>query len=98
FREADYPTTAIIKTKFDIDISFMPISEVEDFRLKVNEEEVNHLKGRIEQEINTRIIKGIKNMYGRIHEEVGHMLAKLSDQEAVFRDSLVENIRELIDL
>jgi len=98
FLEEDYPSLSKVKTKFNIEISFMPISDTADFRLKVDEEEVTNLKFRIEQEISSRINQATKNIWTRLREAVGHMVEKLSDKDAVFRDSLVTNIRELIEI
>ena len=76
----------------------MPISDTADFRLRVDEEEVTNLKFRIEQEISSRITQATKNIWARLKEAVGHMVDKLSDKDAIFRDSLVTNIRELIEI
>lgn len=98
FQESDYPKIADIKNKFEIQISFMPISDTADFRLKIDQAEISVLKHQIETEINTRISQATRNIWVRIKEAVGHMVEKLSEQKAIFRDSLVANIGELIDI
>jgi hypothetical protein len=98
FLEDDYPSLSKIKTKFNIDVSFMPISDTDDFRVKIDDDEVSNLKNQIELEINSRITQATKSMWTRMKEAVAHMVEKLSDKDAIFRDSLVSNIRELIDV
>lgn len=98
FREGDYPTVAKMQTKFNIEISYMPISDTKDFRVEVGAEEVNKLRTLIESEINNRIMGTMKDIWMRIHETVGHMVEKLSDKDAKFKNSLVENIYDLIDV
>lgn len=98
FQDTDYPPVSNVRQKFDMSISFMPISTTDDFRLEVDAEEVNNLKSQIESEINNRITQSTKNILARIKEAVSHMVERLSIKDAIFRDSLVENIRELISL
>ena len=98
FREADYPTTNIMKSKFSIDISFMPISDIKDFRLEIDAEEVQNLRSQIESEFNHRISQSVNDMWLRIKEVVGHVVDKLSEKDPIFRNTLIENIRELIDI
>jgi Protein of unknown function (DUF3150) len=98
FVENDYPSPTMIKDKFNVTISFMPISETDDFRLKVDVDEVNKLKDQIAQEINSRITQATKSIWTRIKETVGHMVEKLSDKDAKFHNTLVTNIQELIEV
>ncbi len=98
FRDDDYPNVKLINRKFNIHISFMPISSTSDFRLDVDQQEVDKLKVVIEAEIQSRISSAAKNIWVRIKDAVAHMVDKLSDKDAIFRDSLVDNIKELIDL
>lgn len=98
FQESDYPSTSVIKNKFDMEISFMPISNTKDFRLEVDQEEVNALKTKIEAEINDRITQSTQHIWKKMQTAVQHMVEKLSEKEAIFRDSLVENIQELIEI
>lgn len=98
FQESDYPSSSSIRDRFNIDVTFMPISDPNDFRLQIDEEEVNQLKGQIETEINARITQATKSIWSRIKDAVGHMVEKLSEKDAIFRDSLVNNIMELINV
>jgi Protein of unknown function (DUF3150) len=98
FLDDDYPSPSKMETKFNIEVNFMPISNTKDFRLQVDHEEVSNLKTQIELEINSRIRQATKSMWIRLKEAVTHMVDKLSDKDAIFRDSLVLNIRELIEL
>jgi hypothetical protein len=97
FEESDYPNVGTLRTRFGMDINFMAIPDSKDFRLQLEEDEVNALRTSIEQQINSRITQATKNIYYRIKEAVGHMVERLSDKEAVFRNTLVENIRELVE-
>jgi Protein of unknown function (DUF3150). len=98
FQEADYPTLTTIQSKFNFEVTFLPIPDTEDFRLKLNSEEVNKLKVKIESEINTRFSQATKDIWLRIKEAVEHMVERLSEEKAIFRDSLITNIEEMIKI
>lgn len=98
FQENDYPSVDAIRQKFDMKFGVMAIPKIADFRLDADAEEVENLKTQIESEMNNRILQGTKNIWARIKDAVGRMVERLSVKDAVFRNSLIENIQELIDL
>ena len=98
FNEKDYPSVSQLKDKFSIESSFMPIANLDDFRITVNQNEVDDLKAEIERNVYKRIDDATKDLWLRIKEAVEHMYEKLMDKDAIFRDSLVTNISDLIDL
>jgi len=98
FQEEDYPPVDIIRRKFGMNLTFMPISDIADFRLQVDADEVASLRSDIETEIHARINQANLSILTRIRDAVAHMVERLSDQNAVFRDSLVENIKELLEV
>jgi hypothetical protein len=98
FKETDYPSIPLMEKKFSIEVSHLPVSKVDDFYLELGEEDVEALRQQIENEFQSRIYQTTKHIWTKIKETVGHMVEKLSDEEAVFKNSLVENIRELVDV
>lgn len=96
FQEADYPSVTAIRAKFNMEIKFMSIPDSSDFRIQLEQDEVDALRNNIEREINARIVQATRNMYTRIKEAVGHMAERLSTNEAVFRNTLVSNISDLV--
>ena len=98
YDEKDYPSVAKLRKKFSITSSFMPIAKLDDFRITVNQVEVDKLKEEIEQNVYKRINDATKDLWLRIKEAVKHMYEKLADKDAIFRDSLVTNVTDLIEL
>jgi len=98
YRTSDYPTAIQLRKKFSIEVSCMNISELEDFRVKIDPTEATRLKQRIEAEYAARIAEASQDIWDRISETVGHMVERLADPKNVFRDSLVDKVRHLIDL
>lgn len=98
FQESDYPNIHDMQQKFGIGFDFIAISDLEDFRLEVDQNEVSALKQQMEERIKDQISTATKNIWERMKEAIGHMVDKLSDKDAIFRDSLVTNIQDLIDV
>ncbi len=98
FKDDDYPEPNIVRLKFKMKVGILPINNLEDFRLKVSVEEVHHLRSQMEQEISDRVSEANKSLWIRIKEPIERMVERLSQEDATFRNSLVGNIEELIDL
>lgn len=98
FQEKDYPEVEKLKEKFSIDISFMPISDITDFRLNLSQGEVDKIKIKMEEEISSRITETTKSIWFRIKEAISHMIERLSEKDAIFRDTLITNIQDLVNI
>lgn len=98
FDPGDYPSTCDIRGKFSMDVACDAIAKLDDFRLQVDELELEKLKADMERSVTERIAGATKDIWTRIKEKVGHMVDKLSDKEARFHDTLVTNVQELVDL
>ncbi|HVU97729.1 MAG TPA: hypothetical protein VHE34_21040 [Puia sp.] len=98
YRESDYPTAGRLKKKFFIEVSCLPIGNVDDFRVTVDPAELERLKAGMLKEYQSRMAEATQDIWNRISRIVGHMARKLSDPDAIFRDSLVGNVQDLIGL
>jgi len=98
FKDDDYPDPNVIRLKFKMKVGILPINNLDDFRLKVSAEEVNHLRHQMEQEISDRVSEANRSLWIRIKEPIERMVDRLSQEDVTFRNSLVGNIEELIDL
>ncbi len=98
FRADDYPEPEKMKKKFHMDISCDAIAKLDDFRLQVDEQELGRLRQEMEQQMGDRISSATKDIWARIKDTVEHMVEKLSDNEARFHDTLVTNIKDLVEL
>ena len=98
FKDDDYPDPNIVRLKFKMKVGILPINNLDDFRLKVSAGEVHHLRSQMEQEISDRVSEANKSQWIRIKEPIERMVERLSQEDATFRNSLVGNIEELIDL
>jgi hypothetical protein len=98
FKEDDYPPAGILRTKFSITMETSSIADPQDFRVQVDKQEVDDLRNNIESSIQSKFTQATKNIWTRMRDAISHMVEKLSDQDAIFRDTLVSNIRELVEI
>lgn len=98
FDEADYPPQEFISKKFGLSFSYMPIADVNDFRVAISQEETDRIKLEIQAALDSRVKNAQEEMLKRIRIAVGNMAEALLVPDKVFRDSLVGNIEELVEV
>jgi hypothetical protein len=94
---ADYPTTHEIKEKHNVNVVFMPISDENDVRINLSNEEVEIIRQGVVEEINKRLDDCVEQLEAKAKDAVEKMLERLSDSNATFRDSLFGNVRSVIE-
>lgn len=109
FREDDYPPASSIRARFRFERSIWPMPAAADFRVDMIEGEADRIRADIQRQFDAAMRAATREVFERINEKVGHMLEKLrafvphggqkgDKAEGVFRDSLVENVRDLVKL
>lgn len=94
----DYPEAHKVAERFDIRLNFTPVPDAQDFRVDVGDEAVHEIRRSITESVEKRLHGATRECWIRLDEVVKAMVIKLSDPDAVFRDSLVENIRVLVEM
>lgn len=92
YNPEEYPEN--IKERFGIEIIYSPMPESRDFRTEISETE----KKRFESKMREVEQVAMKECWNRLYEVVSTASEKLKSPDAVFRDSLIENIKEMVDL
>lgn len=95
--ESDYPTENEIASKFKMDMAVFPVPST-DFRVQLSNDELNHIRGDLEARLATAQQAAVRDVWDRLFDKVKHIADKLADPKAIFRDSMVENARELCEL
>lgn len=90
FHETEYPSMGQLKHSFSCDIVFLPLPDVADFRTEMLDEEKKAFMERMRS-----VEEGAtRECWNRLHDVVQKAVAKLQQPDAVFRDTLIDNIRE----
>ena len=105
FKDEDYPTLQRMCRKFAFRFDVLPMPTGKDFRVELGDEETARVRSEIEQSVNESIRAAMADVWARLHEVVTRMQERLTaysvDKDGTvshaFRDSIVGNIRELLD-
>jgi len=108
FNEADYPSAEKIRSKFELDLTILQFPDAVDFRSELDDDTVAEIKAQLQTTTASAVDGAMQHTVERIVEAVGHMAKRLAEYvpsqgkgspaENVFRDSLVENVRQLAEL
>lgn len=102
FNRDEYPEPEQIARKFKFNCNFLPVPMAGDFRIDINEEAKQELITSCQTAYEERLNNAMRDAWGRLHEHLLRMSERLENDEKgnkkVFRDSLVENAVELVDL
>lgn len=107
FNDGDYPHPDDIRAKFGIAINVLPMPSAEDFRAKLPADELDAVRQDIEKQITESMQRGQQDIFRRASEVLARMVDRLTKYDpgtngqrptGIFRDTLVGNIRELVDV
>jgi hypothetical protein len=95
FEEKDYPDSLNIRKKYKFETVIDPMPEAGDFRVSLTDADSARIKAEIEERTNDRIREAMADLWTRLFEVVTHIREKLSQPDAIFRDTLIDNARDL---
>ena len=102
FRIEDYPSKDALIGKFSIRYRITPVPDADHFMARLASDDTDRVKRDIEAHNAERLSQAITDLYRRLAEAVDRVSDRLRDDEEgkplVFRDSMIENIRELVDI
>jgi len=94
---ADYPNGSELRHKFNMDMAVFPVPS-SDFRVAIGSEELSRIQQDVERRLKDAEQAALKDVWQRLYDRVKHMAEKLADPKAIFRDSMLENTREICAL
>lgn len=102
FNPDEYPTTDAVRNKFRFQLHEMPVPDVGDFRLDVSNEAMNALADKYKSYYTTQLNNAMGDLWQRTHTALTKMSERLDyadgQTKKVFRDSLVDNVVEMVEL
>lgn len=106
FNPEDYPSVSEIETKFRFAFHIDPLPIAGDFRVNLSNTDVALIQQQITSALNESVKSAMKDVWRRMQAVVGHMATSLQEYkvtasgkvENAFRDSLVGNIKDLLDI
>ena len=102
FRIEDYPSQEALQGKFGIRYRITPVPDADHFMAKLASDDTDRVKRDIEHQIEERLHDAVGDLYRRLGEAVERVSERLQEdgegKPLVFRDSMIENIRGLVDV
>jgi hypothetical protein len=99
FDRSEYPDAHKIATKFNMKYTIMPVPEVSDFRIDVEDAIRDEMRAEYEKAYDSRVETAMQDAWSRLHVTLEHMIDRLSGEDKkIFRNSLIENALELTSL
>lgn len=99
FNPDDYPHVDTVREKFRFSVKFAPVPEVGDWRVNVGNEAQEMLRESYAEYYQANLEQAYADVWERTHEALKRMSDKLSgEKKQIFRDTLVGNVQEMIDL
>jgi hypothetical protein len=97
YNDADYPSEDEILNKFKMDMAIFPVP-ASDFRVSIASDELARIQQDVEARVKDAQQQAMKEVWTRLYDRVKNMAEKLADPKAIFRDTLVDNLREQCDM
>jgi len=98
FNISDYPSKEEIELKFSFDVEIFPTVDPNDFRVKLSEQEVESIREEIETRQNEYLMSATKDLWKRLYDVIQNLMLKMKEKKPVFRNTLVSNVFDLVQL
>ena len=102
FRIEDYPSKEDLRDKFSISYRITPVPDADHFIAKLASDDTDRVKRDIERHIEEQLHDAVGDLYRRLAEAVERVSERLEEDEngkpLVFRDTMISNIRDLVDV
>jgi len=110
FDRNEYPDVNTLKNRFKFNYSFFPVPNAGDFRVDINEEAKAEIIANCNKAHQDRLENAMKDAWKRLHDCLERMSDRLtvdivkdedgnsSHEMRVFRDTLMENAIEMVDM
>lgn len=98
FNAGDYPTIEQLKAKFAYSVEVSPLPSGSDFRISLTSDELANIQQDVDTRVKAATDEAVKDLWNRLAVPVKNMSEKLAETKGIFRDTLVSNIQEIVDL
>lgn len=102
FNSDEYPTADSLITRFRFKMNYMPLPDAGDFRIDIDAEAKRVLASQYETYYTKQFESAMADVWQRAYDSISKMSERLDyagdNDRKVFRDSLVENMRDVINL
>lgn len=94
----DFPDIAEVRARFAIRTVWTPLPKGSDFRLHLQDDDLNELAASVDSRVAAAVGQARAENHDLLKEKLEKVSERLSKPEHVFRDTLIENLREVCTL
>ena len=102
FDPSEYPSNDTVRGKFGFRINYVPLPEAGDFRVDIGNQQADELRTQYAAFYSNQLERAMGDLWSRAYESLTRMSERLDyadgEQKKVFRDTLVSNVIDLIDM
>jgi hypothetical protein len=102
YNESDYPDLDFLRKKFKFVVKFRNIPDAGDFRTELCNDEAEKIRASIKETTNNAIRDAMASIYCKLQKSIDCLAAKMNEgtkyKDPIFRDSIIENIRDICDV
>ena len=102
FNANEYPSTEKVSSKFGFRLNYIPLPDAGDWRVDIGNQQVAELQEQYATFYNAQFERAMGDIWARANEALTRMSERLdygtNEDKKVFRNSLVENVVDLIDV
>lgn len=99
---AEYPSLDRVQAKFGFRLNYIPLPEAGDFRIDIGNQQADELQQQYASFYGAQLERAMGDLWSRAYEVLARMSERLDyadhEQKKVFRNSLVSNVLDLIDM
>lgn len=98
FNADNYPPAQKLRAKCGMSAEFTPIPCAADFRVQLADDELAAMTASLDARVSEAVQEAHADLWQRLVAPLQAMAEKLKDPKAIFRDSLVGNLKEITSL
>ena len=102
FRIEEYPSKEDLRDRFSIRYRITPAPDADHFIARLATDDTDRVKRDIERHIEEQLHDAVGDLYRRLAEAVERVSERLNEdgdgKSLVFRDTMISNIRDLVDV
>lgn len=96
YKDEDYPPN--VASKYGFAIEYSPVPSGGDFRVELSQAEIDVIATRTESRVKNGFEDAHRDAVQRLFKCVSNIHERLASPDAIFRDTLINNARELCDV
>lgn len=95
YKPEDYPSLQDLRSKFAIDVKYSPLPAIGDVRVNLADDQVAMIESQIQKSISDATTIAMRDAWQRLYNVVAKISERLNTPDAIFRDTLISNARDL---